>query len=69
MNQKVGPVLGERDPHLPAVDVFDALLCLVHEVDRAIGLLALCDFVERDLGGQVDYQGLTVSNLGYQEDL
>jgi hypothetical protein len=40
VNQEVCAVRGgEREPNRPSVDALDALLQLVHEVDRAVWLL------------------------------
>jgi hypothetical protein len=54
MNLKVSFVRGEREPHLPAEFGPHALLYLIQEVDRAVGLLTLGGIVEGDVGGHVD---------------
>ena len=50
VNQEICFVRGEREPHWAVVDALDALLQLVHEVDRAVRLLTRGVMGEGGLG-------------------
>ena len=54
MDLKVCLVWGERELRLPGEVRSYALLNLIQEVDRAIGLLTLYGLVEGHVGGHVD---------------